>query len=162
MLYVILSPVGAYFKGQQTLQGVSLLADPRYTRAWPGGCGDKKMGSNYAPTLRVQKEAAEKGLQQVLWLYGEDHEVTEVGTMNIFMFYINDEGGNLLEKVEQFRIDNGFKYFRKRISNSSSKWTHSARNSERLNFVYDKRMESIQNYREKIHNGRSMHIALAE
>lgn len=64
-----------------------------FFRAWPGGVGDRKMGSNYAPTIHVQKEAASKGLQQVLWLYGEDHQLTEVGTMNIFMFYINDNGG---------------------------------------------------------------------
>lgn len=51
------------------------------------------MGSNYAPTIHVQKEAASKGLQQVLWLYGPDHELTEVGTMNIFMFFINENGG---------------------------------------------------------------------
>lgn len=63
-------------------------------RAWPGGVGDRKMGSNYAPTIQVQKEASNKGLQQVLWLYGEDHQLTEVGTMNIFMLFINDQGGN--------------------------------------------------------------------
>lgn len=51
------------------------------------------MGSNYAPTIHVQREAANKGLQQVLWLYGEQHELTEVGTMNIFMYWINDQGG---------------------------------------------------------------------
>lgn len=51
------------------------------------------MGSNYAPTIHVQKEASNKGLQQVLWLYGEDHQLTEVGTMNIFIYYINDKGG---------------------------------------------------------------------
>ncbi|XP_062141957.1 branched-chain-amino-acid aminotransferase, cytosolic-like [Drosophila sulfurigaster albostrigata] len=39
-----------------------------------------------------QMEAAARGLQQVLWLYGEDHQLTEVGTMNIFMFYVNDQG----------------------------------------------------------------------
>lgn len=93
MLYVILSPVGSYFKNKEALRGVSLLADPRFTRAWPGGCGDRKMGSNYAPTIHVQKEATEKGLQQVLWLYGDDHQLTEAGTMNIFLFCINDEGG---------------------------------------------------------------------
>ncbi|XP_063988664.1 branched-chain-amino-acid aminotransferase, cytosolic isoform X1 [Diachasmimorpha longicaudata] len=92
LLYVILCPVGSYFAENKSTIGVSLLADPRYTRAWPGGCGDRKVGSNYAPTIRVQKEAAEKGLQQVLWLYGEDHQVTEVGTMNIFMFCINEAG----------------------------------------------------------------------
>lgn len=45
-------PVGRYF--ETDAKAVSLLADPKYTRAWPGGCGDKKMGSNYGPTLRVQ------------------------------------------------------------------------------------------------------------
>lgn len=64
-----------------------------FSRAWPGGVGNRKMGSNYAPTINVQKEAAARGLQQVLWLYGEDHQLTEVGTMNIFMFYVNDQGG---------------------------------------------------------------------
>lgn len=93
LLYAILSPVGGYFDKNKSA-GVSLLADPRFTRAWPGGVGDRKMGSNYAPTIHVQKEATSKGLQQVLWLYGEDHQLTEVGTMNIFMFFINDDGGN--------------------------------------------------------------------
>lgn len=92
LLYAILCPVGEYFKAD-TDGAISLLADPRYTRAWPGGVGDRKMGSNYAPTIHVQREAASKGLQQVLWLYGEDHQLTEVGTMNIFMFWINDQGG---------------------------------------------------------------------
>ncbi|XP_015600591.1 branched-chain-amino-acid aminotransferase, cytosolic isoform X2 [Cephus cinctus] len=92
LLYVILCPVGTYFKNSSKEVGVSLLADPRYTRAWPGGCGDRKMGSNYAPTIHVQREAAEKGLQQVLWLYGYDNQLTEVGTMNIFMFYLNENG----------------------------------------------------------------------
>lgn len=74
-----MSPVGGYFNTENSSRAVSLLADPRFTRAWPGGVGDRKMGSNYGPTIHVQKEAASKGLQQVLWLYGPDHEVTEVG-----------------------------------------------------------------------------------
>lgn len=98
LLYAILSPVGGYFDKSAKSAGVSLLADPRFTRAWPGGVGDRKMGSNYAPTIHVQKEAASKGLQQVLWLYGPDHELTEVGTMNIFMFFINDDGGKFICK----------------------------------------------------------------
>lgn len=88
-----MSPVGSYFNKTKENIGISLLADPQYTRAWPGGCGSYKVGSNYGPTIYVQKEAIEKGLQQVLWLYGEDNEVTEAGTMNIFMFFINDDGG---------------------------------------------------------------------
>lgn len=92
-MYVILSPVGSYFKTTDQQVGISLLADPRYTRAWPGGCGDSKLGSNYGPTIHVQQEATEKGLQQVLWLYGENNELTEIGTMNVFVVYINDNGG---------------------------------------------------------------------
>lgn len=92
LLYVILSPVGSYFKKTGDKVGVSLLADPQYTRAWPGGCGSYKVGSNYGPTIHVQREAVRRGLQQVLWLYGEDNEVTEAGTMNVFMFYINEDG----------------------------------------------------------------------
>lgn len=52
LLYTILCPVGSYFGPD--FKPVSLLADPRFIRAWPGGCGDRKMGSNYAPTLHVQ------------------------------------------------------------------------------------------------------------
>ena len=43
LLYVILSPVGPYFK-TGTLSPVALLADPAFVRAWPGGCGDFKLG----------------------------------------------------------------------------------------------------------------------
>lgn len=94
LLYVILCPVGSYFG--QSQKAVSLMADPRFTRAWPGGVGDKKMGSNYGPTVHVQREAASKGLQQVLWLYGDDHQVTEAGTMNIFVVIRNSDGGREL------------------------------------------------------------------
>lgn len=90
LLYTILCPVGSYFGPD--FKPISLLADPRFVRAWPGGCGDKKMGSNYGPTLHVMKLAQSQGYQQVLWLYGEDHQVTEAGTMNIFIVYINEAG----------------------------------------------------------------------
>lgn len=36
--------------------------------------------------------AAQKGYQQNLWLFGEDHQLTEVGTMNLFMLLKNDNG----------------------------------------------------------------------
>uniref|UniRef100_A0A8D8QPN8 Branched-chain-amino-acid aminotransferase n=2 Tax=Cacopsylla melanoneura TaxID=428564 RepID=A0A8D8QPN8_9HEMI len=91
LLYVILCPVGSYF-GTQVTKPVSLLADPKYVRAWKGGCGDRKMGSNYGPTIAIQSEAIERGFNQLLWLYGEDHQVTEAGTMNIFFVIINDLG----------------------------------------------------------------------
>ena len=71
LLTVLLSPVCSYYTSsgkvnqtksfiiqqsyQHQTQPVSLLADPHYVRSFPGGCGDTKMGSNYAPTLRVQQ-----------------------------------------------------------------------------------------------------------
>ena len=61
-------------------------------RAWPGGVGFTKCGGNYAATIKPQMEAAQKGFSQVLWLFGEDDELTEVGTMNMFTFWINEEG----------------------------------------------------------------------
>ena len=50
-LFVILSPVGPYFSSGFT--PINLLADPNFVRAWPGGSGYVKMGSNYAPALHV-------------------------------------------------------------------------------------------------------------
>lgn len=90
MLYIILAPVAGYFASG--IKPVNLMADPSHVRAWPGGCGDKKLGSNYAPTVLVQKQAEKNGCQQVLWLYGADHQLTEVGTMNIFVYLINEKG----------------------------------------------------------------------
>lgn len=49
--------------------------------------------SNYGPTIAVQSEAAKKGCQQVLWLYGEEEEITEVGTMNLFIYWTTKTGG---------------------------------------------------------------------
>ncbi|ESO91755.1 hypothetical protein LOTGIDRAFT_163115 [Lottia gigantea] len=90
LLFVIVGPVGSYFT--TGLEPVTLMADPKYVRAWPGGCGSYKMGSNYAPTIEVQSNAVKAKCQQVLWLYGEDHQLTEVGTMNLFMYWTNEEG----------------------------------------------------------------------
>lgn len=90
LLFIVMGPVGPYFS--TGVKPVSLLADPKFIRAWPGGVGDKKAGSNYGPTIAVQKHAEKMNLQQVLWLYGEDHQLTEVGTMNIFAYILNDKG----------------------------------------------------------------------
>ncbi|KAM8927743.1 branched-chain-amino-acid aminotransferase, cytosolic-like [Pelodytes ibericus] len=95
LLYVIVSPVGPYFPSGG-FSPVSLLADPKYVRAWIGGVGNYKLGGNYGPTIYVQNEAAKEGCQQVLWLYGDDHQVTEAGTMNFFLHWINEQGENEL------------------------------------------------------------------
>ncbi|KAF7262320.1 hypothetical protein EG68_00338 [Paragonimus skrjabini miyazakii] len=90
VLCTILSPVGAYFGPNK--KGVSLYADPRFVRAWEGGGGAFKLSSNYAPTLYSQKFVKEKGCQTSLWLYGPEEALTEAGTMNIFVFWINEKG----------------------------------------------------------------------
>lgn len=89
-LFAISGPTGPYFP--TGMKAIKLLADPKYVRAWPGGCGNFKMGSNYAPTVHIQREANALGCSQVLWLFGEDHQMTEAGTMNLFVFWINENG----------------------------------------------------------------------
>ncbi|CAL8310776.1 unnamed protein product [Arctogadus glacialis] len=91
MLFVIVGPVGPYF-ATGSFNPVSLLADPSFVRAWRGGVGAYKMGGNYGPTIAVQDVALKKGCQQVLWLYGEQEEITEVGTMNLFIYWTAENG----------------------------------------------------------------------
>ncbi|KAI1078882.1 branched-chain amino acid aminotransferase [Whalleya microplaca] len=83
LLYVIASPVGPYYP--TGFKAVSLEATDYAVRAWPGGVGDKKLGANYAPCIVPQLEAASRGFQQNLWLFGPEEYVTEVGTMNLFV-----------------------------------------------------------------------------
>jgi branched-chain amino acid aminotransferase len=89
LLFVITSPVGPYYTSG--FQPVQLTCDTPYVRAWPGGTGNSKVGGNYAPTMKAQDEAAKDGYSQVLWLFGDDDVVTEVGAMNIFFFLENAE-----------------------------------------------------------------------
>ncbi|KAL4801310.1 aminotransferase [Aspergillus unguis] len=91
LLYVIASPVGPYYP--TGFKAVSLEATDYAVRAWPGGVGDKKLGANYAPCIVPQLEAASRGFQQNLWLFGEEEYVTEVGTMNLFIALKNKETG---------------------------------------------------------------------
>lgn len=94
LLYVIMSTVGSYFSSN--FKSVRLMANPKFTRAWPGGSGDCKLGANYATTLYPQEIATESGCHQLLWLFGEDRQITEVGAMNVFIFYKNQNGEKVL------------------------------------------------------------------
>lgn len=51
------------------------------------GTGAYKLGANYAPGVMPQKKAASEGYSQNLWLHGEEHYLTEVGTMNMFVVF---------------------------------------------------------------------------
>ncbi|KAH6577224.1 hypothetical protein BASA60_004159 [Batrachochytrium salamandrivorans] len=90
LLFLIASPVGPYYK--TGFSAVSLYASKDHVRAWPGGTGDAKVGANYAPGIRPQIEVAKQGYQQILWLFGPNDNVTEVGTMNFFMYWVNEDG----------------------------------------------------------------------
>lgn len=87
-LYVIMSPVGPYYA--TGWHAVKLLTSDGYCRAFPGGTGNVKIGGNYALSLVPQREAADKGYQQVLWLFND--KLTEVGTMNFMLFWTNKQG----------------------------------------------------------------------
>lgn len=90
MLFVIASPVGPYYP--TGFKPVSLYAQDKFVRAWPGGTGDCKLGGNYGPTVPAQIEAQKHGCQQILWLFPtvNELEVTEVGTMNCFIMFKNE------------------------------------------------------------------------
>ena len=80
LLYVITCPVGPYYSSKN-FNPVRLTCDTKDVRAWPGGTGCSKIGGNYGPTIKASTEAAKNGFDQVLWLFGEDDEITEVGSM---------------------------------------------------------------------------------
>ncbi|KAI3649856.1 hypothetical protein MP228_005488 [Amoeboaphelidium protococcarum] len=96
-LFTICSPVGPYYR--TGFNAVSLLANPANIRAWPGGVGDCKVGGNYAPSILTQSSAAKEGFQQVLWLFpienGKDFQLTEVGTMNLFVVLKDKQSGQV-------------------------------------------------------------------
>lgn len=89
LLYVVTSPVGPYYKSG--FEPIRLQCTSSHVRAWPGGTGANKVGGNYAPTMKPAAEAAESGYSQVLWLFGDDDQITEVGAMNVFFVLMNDD-----------------------------------------------------------------------
>jgi branched-chain amino acid aminotransferase len=58
-----MSPVGPYYS--TGFKPVKLLATTKDVRAWPGGTGGYKLGSNYAAGVVPQQKAAALGYQQV-------------------------------------------------------------------------------------------------
>jgi branched-chain amino acid aminotransferase len=89
LLYVITCPVGPYYKSG--FDPIRLTADTDYVRAWPGGTGNAKVGGNYAATMKAAADAEKEGYSQILWLFGDNDEATEVGSMNVFFYLINKE-----------------------------------------------------------------------
>lgn len=83
LFFIILSPVGAYFKGG--FSAARILVEEEFSRAAKGGTGFTKACGNYGASLRAGEKAVEGGYDQVLWLDACHHKyVEEVGSMNIF------------------------------------------------------------------------------
>ncbi|OQN99005.1 hypothetical protein B0A48_14866 [Cryoendolithus antarcticus] len=81
---------------KKEIQGLKLLASNEDSiRAWPGGFGYAKLGANYGPSLVAQGEARARGFDQVLWLFGEDCNVTEAGASNFFVVWRNKSTSKL-------------------------------------------------------------------
>ena len=94
-LFAILSPVGPYYP--EGFQPIRVYADPHNVRAWPGGSGNTKLGSNYGPSITPQIAAArDHACQQVLYLFGPEKRVTEVGAMNLFVLWRGADGAREL------------------------------------------------------------------
>jgi branched-chain amino acid aminotransferase len=91
LLFVITSPVGPYYK--TGFKPIRLTCDTPFIRAWPGGTGNSKVGGNYGPAMKAQADAAARGYSQVLWLFGNEEYVTEVGAMNVFFLIKSPQTG---------------------------------------------------------------------
>ena len=88
LFYVILSPVGPYYK--EGLNPVKIFVEDEYVRAVRGGTGFTKCAGNYAASLIGSERAAQFGYSQVLWLDGVELKyVEEVGSMNMFFVIDN-------------------------------------------------------------------------
>ncbi|MBE5804520.1 MAG: branched-chain amino acid aminotransferase [Clostridiales bacterium] len=86
LFYIILSPVGAYYK--EGLKPVGIYVEDSYVRAVRGGVGFTKCAGNYAASILAGEVAATKGYAQVLWLDGvEQRYIEEVGAMNMMFAY---------------------------------------------------------------------------
>ena len=79
---VITTPASAYFNPGKA---VTVWISTEYVRAAPGGTGEAKTGGNYAGSLLAQRQAAEEGCDQVVWLDALERKwVEEMGGMNLY------------------------------------------------------------------------------
>ncbi|PHJ23444.1 branched-chain amino acid aminotransferase [Cystoisospora suis] len=91
-MIILASPTGGYFSSTTPLP--KLYVELHRTRSWPGGVGNHKVSSNYAPTLRPYQDRMQEGYQQILWTVPErdDYLWCEGGAMSLFLYWRNEEG----------------------------------------------------------------------
>eukprot|EP00331_Platyophrya_macrostoma_P030370 CAMPEP_0176444028 /NCGR_PEP_ID=MMETSP0127-20121128/22806_1 /TAXON_ID=938130 /ORGANISM="Platyophrya macrostoma, Strain WH" /LENGTH=400 /DNA_ID=CAMNT_0017829433 /DNA_START=35 /DNA_END=1237 /DNA_ORIENTATION=- len=88
LLLVCCSPVGPYYPSG--FKPIKLYVNEEHIRAAYGGSGHYKLGANYGPTVDISADAERKGYSQVLWI--TNGLVTEVGTSNFMVRWINEKG----------------------------------------------------------------------
>ncbi len=125
LFYIILSPVGPYFK--EGFAPIGIYVANENVRAAEGGTGATKTMGNYAASLLESTRAKSVGYSQVLWLDAKERKyLEEVGTMNIFLV-LEDEivtpplSGTILSGITRLSVlqllnDWGFATVERRIS----------------------------------------------
>lgn len=122
---IILSPSGPYYS--EGVNPVKIHVEQEYVRAVRGGVGYAKAAGNYAAGMKAQKNAAENGFAQVLWLDGVERKyIEEVGAMNLFVkmggkVYTPELTGSILagvtrNSVMQLLASKGLEVEERRIS----------------------------------------------
>ena len=92
LFLLIAFPVTPFFPGE--VQPVTVWLSDDYVRAAIGGTGEAKCAGNYAGSLLAQRQAAEKGCDQVVWLDAVERRwVEEMGGMNLFFVRSDVAGG---------------------------------------------------------------------
>ena len=93
LFLLIAFPVTPFFSGE--VKPVTVWLSDEYVRAAVGGTGEAKCAGNYAGSLLAQRQAAEKGCDQVVWLDAVERRwVEEMGGMNLF--FVLDGGTRLM------------------------------------------------------------------
>jgi branched-chain amino acid aminotransferase len=94
--FLLMAFVAGGFFGDD-VPSVSVLVNHDQSRAFPGGTGDVKVAGNYAPSFVSQRQAAEVGCQQVLWLdANEKHWIEEMSGMNMFLVRGTGKGAEVV------------------------------------------------------------------
>lgn len=70
-----------------------LTSENGEARAWPGGFGYAKVGANYGPSFVALGDCRQRGYDQILWVLGDDCQVTEAGASNFFAVVKNTKTG---------------------------------------------------------------------
>ena len=87
---LIATPAAAYFNAAKA---VTVWISTEYVRAALGGTGEAKCGGNYAASLLAQKQAAQEGCDQVVYIDAKERKwVEEMGGMNLY--FIKGSGKN--------------------------------------------------------------------